>query len=47
MVQDLILRRRIVDEGFLPGIGWIKAGKIDTVVGWPKSIKPAVVITVG
>ena len=107
VVRDQELRRRIVEEGFLPGInmswariapvhvvigmelsflthrvgaqvsgvnypwidigiaaehlvlaatelslgtcwiGWINPRKIAAVVGWPKSIKPSVVITVG
>jgi nitroreductase len=107
VVQDSVLRRRVVEEGFLPGInmtwainapvhivigmelsflthrvgaqvsgvdypwidigiagehlvlaatelglgtcwiGWIKAPAIAKVVGWPKSIKPVIVVTVG
>jgi len=107
VVQDAVLRRRIVAEGLLPGInmtwalnapvhivigmelsflahrigaqvsgvdypwidigiagehlvlaatelglstcwiGWINARKIAGIVGWPKSIKPVIVITVG
>lgn len=107
VVQDLDLRRRIVQDGFLPGIemtwalhapvlivigmetsflthrlgvqvsvvdypwidigiagehlvlaatelglgtcwiGWIKPRVIGKIVGWPRSVKPAIVITVG
>jgi len=107
VVQDADLRRRIVQDGFLPGIemtwalnapvlvvigmetsflthrlgaqvsgvdypwidigiagehlvlaatelglgtcwiGWIKQRRIAKIVGWPRSVKPAVVITVG
>jgi nitroreductase len=107
VVRDAVLRRRIVEEGFLPGIkmdwaleapvhiavgmelsflthrlgasisgvdypwldigiagehlvlaatelglgtcwiGWIRPRTVAQIVGWPRSVKPAVVITVG
>lgn len=28
-------------------IGWIKAGAISRIVGWPRSVKPVAIITVG